>query len=122
MALTYFYKSIASGVTVTSGWDLGTTGWKTAHLCVPALASATTVTLYISDSDAAAGVTATTGYYLYKSLNKNTSTVQLQTFEVPNTAAACIYEMPTAGIRYLKLKIQSTQTDSTATFKIIVSD
>lgn len=121
MALTYFFKSITSGVTVTSGWDLGTTGWRTQHLCVPALTSNTTVTLYVSDVDAAAGTTATTGYYLYKGLNRCTSVVQLQTYEVPNTAAACIYEMPT-GYRYLKLKIQSTQTDSTATFKIIVSD
>jgi len=108
--VSVFTKDVASGVTLTSSFDLGR-GFRRVYLEVPTMASGSLYVQASSDDSTFRRVMIDNG---------NTSTVQ-QTFVVDSSVTARMVPIP-AGFRYYKIENTSGATDTTTTFNIICSD
>lgn len=105
-----FSKSVASGVTLSSSYDLGRAFTK-VYLEVPTMASSDIFIQASSDNSTFRRVMIDKG---------NTSTTHA-TFSIASAVSQRMVPIP-AGFRYYKVETSSGTTDIVTTYNLIVSD
>lgn len=102
--------SLASSTTLTSGIDLGGTGYKHVYLEIPTFTSGGTQYVQTSSDG-------TTYRRLYAEANVSAG-VLVQEFQMAQTVSACVVPLPMFGLRYIKLE-NTTGIAGTTTYKVI---
>jgi hypothetical protein len=96
---TKFTKTISSGGTLTSEFDLGG-AWGAVYLEIPSMPSGSA--FYIQASKASGGT-----YRRIKHPAINSSTVTVNDFTLPSSATNCMVPIPN-GLRYVKVETTAT--------------
>lgn len=109
---TVYYKTMTSGTTTSSGFDLGR-AFQNVYLEIPTMASGTD--FYIQGSSDG------TTFRRLMHPAANSSSVQVHTFVIGSAATNRMVPIPNA-FRYFRVELSTAMTDTVSVFKIICGD
>lgn len=112
MPLKAFTKSVASGATLSSAFDLGAVPYNNFVLGVPTMTSSCDLFVQVSYD----GTTFKRQKYTVAS-----GVVAPGDITIGSAATNCYMNIPDVNARYVKIEISTAMTATTATFKIIIS-